>query len=98
MTEHTINDRLLRPEGRTKREGREVAGVRRLGVLHCHSVITEIMLELSRVVQKKINWKSSLMLQMQPWWYQNKFKYKAVIPATCFDNAYTVKGIGISVG
>lgn len=37
--------RLLRPEGRSNREGREVAGIRRLGVLHCHSVIIKTTLE-----------------------------------------------------
>lgn len=44
ITDCTV--RLLRPEeGRSNREGREVAGIRRLGVLHCHSVIIKTMLE-----------------------------------------------------
>ena len=34
MTDHTVSGWLGRPAERTKREGREVAGVRR-GVLHC---------------------------------------------------------------
>lgn len=52
MTERTVSDRLERPEGRTKREGREVAGVRRLGAVHCHSVIIDTLLGLSRVMCK----------------------------------------------
>lgn len=43
ITDHTV--RLLRPEGRINREGREVAGIRRLGVLHCCSVIIKATLE-----------------------------------------------------
>lgn len=50
MTERTVSDRLGRPEGRSKREGREVAGVRRLGALHCHSMIIETVLGLRRVI------------------------------------------------
>lgn len=52
MTERTVSAWLERPEERTKREGREVAGARRLGVLHCHSVIIETVLGLSRVLCK----------------------------------------------
>lgn len=52
VIERTLSDRLGRPAERTKREGREVAGVRRLGVLHCHSVIMETVLGLSRVICK----------------------------------------------
>lgn len=44
---HTLIDRLVRPEGRSKSDGREVAGVSRLGVVNCHSVITETVLGLS---------------------------------------------------
>lgn len=46
MTGRTMSDRLVRLGGRTKREGREVAGVRRLGVFHCHSTIIEAVLGL----------------------------------------------------
>lgn len=52
VIERTLSDKLGRPAERTKREGREVAGVRRLGVLHCHSVIMETVLGLSRVICK----------------------------------------------
>lgn len=70
MTERTMSDRLVRPEGRSKREGREVAGVRRPGVFHCHSMITETVLGLAGVIREKLSWKSSLTLQEQPWWYR----------------------------
>lgn len=50
VTERTLSDRLVRPVERTKREGREVAGVRRPGVLHCHSVIIETVLGLMWVI------------------------------------------------
>lgn len=60
MTDRTMSDRLVRPEGRTKREGREVAGVRPLGVLHCHSTIIEAVLGLN---PKKLCCKVSLTLQ-----------------------------------
>lgn len=43
-TERTLSDRLEQLEGRTSREGREVADVRR-GVFHCHSVIIETVSE-----------------------------------------------------
>lgn len=46
VTHRTVSGRLWRLEGRAKREGREVAGVRRLGVLHYHSTITETVLGL----------------------------------------------------
>lgn len=42
-TERTLSDRLERLEGRTRREGREVADVR--PVFHCHSVIIETVSE-----------------------------------------------------
>lgn len=41
-TDRTV--RLLRPDDRTNREGREVAGVRRPGVLHCHGAIIKTTL------------------------------------------------------
>lgn len=43
MTGRTMSDRLVRLGGRTKSEGREVAGVRRLGVFHCHSAIIGVL-------------------------------------------------------
>lgn len=46
MTGRTMSDRLVRLGGRTRREGREVAGVRRLGVFHCHGTIIEAVLGL----------------------------------------------------
>lgn len=64
-----MSDRLVRTEGRSKREGREVAGVRRPGVFHCHSMITETVLGLSGVIKEKLSWKSSLTLEVQPWSY-----------------------------
>lgn len=48
ITDCTV--RLVRPEGRMKREGREVAGIRRLGVLHCHSAIIDIILGFSQKI------------------------------------------------
>lgn len=44
---HTLIDRLVRPEGRSKSDGREVAGVSRLGVVNCHSAIAETVLGFS---------------------------------------------------
>ncbi len=64
MTARTVSDWLERPEERTKREGREVAGARRLGVLHCHSVITETVLGLSRVICET----QLQSYRMKPWW------------------------------
>lgn len=52
VTDRTLSDRLVRPAGRTKREGREVAGVRRRGVFHCHSVMIETVLGLAWVICK----------------------------------------------
>lgn len=43
-----MSDRLVRLGGLTKREGREVAGVRRLGVFHCHGTIIEAALGLAQ--------------------------------------------------
>lgn len=64
MTDRTM--RLVRPECRTKREGREVAGVRRLGVLHCHSTIIEtVRTQSKKNSAAKLAWRH----RMKPWWY-----------------------------
>lgn len=63
---HTLIDRLVRPEGRSKSDGREVAGVSRLGVVNCHSVITEtVRTQLFIKVCHKLAWH----YRMKPWWH-----------------------------